>query len=195
MTLARGSDAVVAPPPTSSAPVNEWVRALVPGPASPRPSALDRYHIDDFDAFLSRDGAGQTVGVALRRRGEHRFHGQRVLGWVGDVLLSRPHDPLRLVEGPYDVLTPRDVCAFGFPTSAAWAALAYQFVIACPDGDVWEDREQARLYVRALLRAERLGVVIVGVEVLPPGLDPDQVPVADRERRTLGELKRMLLEA
>lgn len=167
---------------------------LMPGPFYSRFSALDRFHIrtakNNYDVFLSRNIQGDIVGLALSDLVEHKriLLGEKVLGWKGDELLSTPEDPLRLVEGPYDVVTDRDVCCYGLPRRRQLQMLRGHYVILCPDGDVWSDFTKRRAIL--LLLQVYDGATITEIEVLPEGIDPDDMLYADRPRITAQELKR-----
>ncbi len=178
-----------------------WRHALAllqPGPASARPSALDRYHVTDVDgsmadAFLSRGGDGAVRGVQVINMARHarRMYGTRLLGWRGDVLQSSAHDPLRLVEGPWDCLSHRDLCSFGTPSRHTFRELRYQYVLLCPDGDVWGTPHLRRAWQTVVRQALcTTGVLVVGVEKLPPDKDPDEVPYSERERVSVQEFLR-----
>lgn len=188
--LAAGADLDDAPMDDQQV-MAELEQQLLPGPGSERDSALERNHLKTrtgmLDVFRSRSASGDQVGLlgvdpATRRR---QMWGVRAIGWVGDRLLSTPEEPLRLVEGPYDVLDERTVCAFGTPSRKTFRNLRGQYIIACPDGDIWIEPTKRRLFLEAILCDE---ANIVGVEVLPPDLDPDQVPVLHRDMYTLQEV-------
>lgn len=156
---------------------------LLPGPGSNRPSALERYHLEGErgteDVFLSRNAFGDTIGLAIvgtdRQR---RMVGQKGLGYAGmDVLISTPDRPLRLVEGPYDVRTHRYVCCFGLPDRSAMQYLRGHFLILCPDGDVWNAKDKLAVIYRIL---QNYRDWIMGVEILPDGVDPDEAGPEDR---------------
>jgi len=159
---------------------------LDPGPGSSRDSALDRFHIGDpaggaIDVFLSRNIDGEIIGLALVGDGRKTVEGRKGLGFAGDEeLTSSPADPIRVVEGPYDCLTARDVCVFGLPSAKLMRKLRGHFVILCPDGDVWPDYTKRKTIINAL--ADKRGPVYVGVEMLKDGEDPDDVPYEDRRR-------------
>lgn len=154
--------------------------AIRPGPGSPRPSGLDRYHaqIDGvlWDAFGARDLRGDLVGIHLRGPDKRsRSLGTRGLGYTGDDLAR---DFVRLVEGPYDVLDPEhDVCTFGMPSPTQVRMLRSYQLVLCPDGDVWTRPHILRAYLRKFVRAD-----VLDIEMLPDGQDPDDVAPAERLR-------------
>lgn len=165
----------------------DWEEVLddiQPGSAYPRGSALDRYHITTphhrWDVFLSRNVKGEILGLCLSDLENHKrmVIGKVLLGWQGDTLLSSPTSPLRLVEGPYDVLSERDVCTFGLPARSHLKALRGHTIVLCPDGDVWPDHAKRSTILR-LLNNEH--AEILGVEFLPDGMDPDEVPYDKRK--------------
>lgn len=99
-------------------------------------------------------------------------------------LTSNSDKPLRLVEGPYDALTDRDVCLFGFFSRGRCLDPLFrgQYVILCPDGDVWQKpglKQRFSQLLRSLLD-NASGVYVVGVELLTGGADPDEVPIKER---------------
>lgn len=163
---------------------------LLPGPGLARPSSLARYHVTDrfgqlWDAFLSRETDGEITGVHLRSSGDlkrARTIGHRALGYVGTNLGDRGlARPLRIVEGPYDVTAAEfDVCVFGVPTSRQVKRLAGHLVILCPDGDVWPRPDLLERWVGPWLADPN--IVVIAIERLPDSLDPDEVPVEERER-------------
>jgi len=99
-------------------------------------------------------------------------------------------NPVRIVEGPYDVIYPKDACTFGIPRSQQIRQLQFQSVIICPDGDVWNRIDLLRAWLLPWKNA-----LVVGVERLPINKDPDEVPVNEREvisyGEALGELKKL----
>jgi len=168
---------------------DDWedlLEELDPGPGSQRFSALDRFHIGDpgggaLDVFLSRNVDGEIVGLALAGEGRKTVEGRKLFGFAGDeALVSTPDDPLRIVEGPYDVLSDRDVCVFGLPSVKVMRRLRGHFVLLCPDGDVWPDFTKRQVIMRAL--SDTRGPMYVGVEMLRDGEDPDEIPYEDRRR-------------
>lgn len=183
-------------PDALTGPDTDWediLDDLTPGPAYPRFSALDRFHVQTtssrVDVFLSRNTRGDIVGLCLadldaRRK---RVVGTRALGWTGSELISSASNPLRLVEGPYDVVTDRDVCTFGLPTKNQLKRLKGHYLIICPDGDVWPDHTKKKAMLD-LLRVP--GPIILGFEVLDDGEDPDEVPYSQRTRLAVKEIRK-----
>jgi hypothetical protein len=164
---------------------------LIPGPASRRKSLLPRFHTnlngEQFDAFEMKDPRkpGEITGTHLRGTGEKKSltfgHG---IAWAGKKLISTSDSPLRLVEGPYDVLYPKDVAAFGI--ISAFRNLKYlrgHYIILCPDGDIWTKPElftSFKKFIHDYMRRPRIAE-IVGIEYIPDGKDPDEVPAEDRQ--------------
>lgn len=160
---------------------------LLPVAGSSRKSALERWSYEGQDAFLSRSAGGQVVGVQLRHpdKKEMRTYGIRAFGFVGDMLLSSPSNPLRIVEGTYDVLTPQDVCVFGTIHYKALAPLKGHYIVLCPDGDVWQKPDLAGKLIGALRQltvyGDGRGAYVQHLEYIADGKDPDEVPVEDRQ--------------
>lgn len=168
---------------------------LLKGSKSGRKTKLPTYHYQDevgrfFDAFLLWDDydTEEPVGVLLRNADGNKFSkivGEKHRSWpyAPDNLTSSADTPLRIVEGPYDVLGDNDVAIHGLITRGTLQELFGHYVVLCPDGDVWEN-DQLRFQFRNLVRwCVRQGeFTFVGVEFLPNGLDPDDVPL---EQRTL----------
>ena len=159
---------------------------LLPGPGNTRSSALERFHLQDAfsgsqDVFLSRDIFGETVGLVVVSEFKKATYGAQSLGFSGDQLLSSPDDPIRIVEGPYDVLSSRDVCVFGLPSKASVVDLVGHYAILCPDGDVWGDRSKRDTVMGALVSHK--APTWVSVEVLDSDKDPDEVPDYNDRRR------------
>lgn len=164
-------------------------KLLIPGPASPRKSLLTRAHLslEGFglvEVFEMRKLSREVVGYGLRAVREKVFStiGRRGLGFSDSL---NPGESIRLVEGPYDVVTHQDVCTFGFPSRFQLSMLAPAQLIFCPDGDVWEDQEKKEAYLR---QVRKYRGPIVGFEVLPPGKDPDEVPIKERLFKKKGEI-------
>lgn len=156
---------------------------ILPGPGSTRPSLLPRYHLSVaeglVDVFQMTTLRGQLRGYHLRPTWERRSF--RSQGQTGFGVPTNLKVPIRLVEGPYDVLTLQDVCTFGFPKTYHLKALKSIRIILCPDGDVWQDPEKTRTYFSPFLEMETL-LSILAIEYIPGGRDPDEVPVHQRIR-------------
>lgn len=164
--------------------------ALLEGPAIWRPSRLQRWHLFGdaysprrpgpfvWDAFQMRDiKTGELTGIHTRF-GRSRYNiGELGFGWAGtEPPLSSPDYPIVVVEGPYDVLYPNEVCTFGLMSTGLIDELSGHSIVLCPDGDVWQKEP---LRVRTLELLSKLmhsrRVYLVGVEYLRDGLDPDQL--------------------
>jgi hypothetical protein len=137
-----------------------------------------------------------VIGQYFRREGKLSItSGESGLDWVGDgPVVSSPDDPIRLVEGPYDVISDRDVAVFGFLSRRDLEMLQGHCVILCPDGDVWQDQALATKISRLLEWAFNSPKAphVVGLEYLKEGKDPDEVPIADRAFITRAKLIRGL---
>lgn len=101
--------------------------------------------------------------------------GRRGLGYMGDDLLGC--STVRIVEGPYDVLSAEDVCTFGLPSNSQVQQLQGLTLILCPDGDLWY---RPNLLQRYLARFR--DCYVAWVERIPDGADPDETPEEDRYR-------------
>lgn len=142
---------------------------------SGRPSLLaNQYKVGPADVFFSTSGGYQVVKDGTKLSYGPLRQGLGVPAFNPN-LKSSPDWPLVVVEGPYDVLDGfTDVCIFGaVPTLAQLAMLAGRYVIIRPDGDVWQEDKRGLLV--GILRAWRHSkAIVLGVERLPDGLDPDE---------------------
>jgi hypothetical protein len=155
---------------------------------STRYSCLKRWHHMDtdwntWDVFEIRDPThNEVVGQYFRLGQASLISGESGLGYCGSTLISSANSPLRLVEGPYDVLGPQDVCCYGFLRTQALKLLRGHFVTLCPDGDVWQDELLRARFVKVMqwcFRDSR-SPEIVGLEMIPDGKDPDECHPTDR---------------
>lgn len=168
--------------------LKDVLKELVVGAGSPRDSRLSRWHFGEqnSDAFLSRSATGEVVGVHIRPQNKDKIktYGMSAFGFEEDELLSSPKEPLRIVEGAYDVLFPRDVCVFGTINHGKLQALVGHYVILCPDGDVWERPELLKQFhytvKQLVLNYHGRGSWITGIEYIPKGKDPDEVAPTGR---------------
>lgn len=166
---------------------------LSKGQASQRGSKLKRGHIrleNDllWDGFEMREPDGEVIGLHLRRPRRMMSIGQIAFGYVGSHLPgSSLNHPLRIVEGPYDVMEDYDVCLFGFYSSTTLKKIKGHFITLCPDGDVWNKSELFRRFIKAIKQVDSF-TYVCGVEVIPDGLDPDECP---RESRTFVSRKEL----
>lgn len=128
------------------------------------------------------------------------FHAR--LGWTkafvnsGPRLFGRGLDldrdrAVRLVEGPYDVRYPNDVCVFGMPTHVQAKALLWRPVILCPDGDVWDDYSKLRGWLYPFIKNSSW---VSYVEWLDKGADPDEVPEEQRTQVTFEKAKKRMYQ-
>lgn len=169
----------------------EFEETLSPGPASDRGSLLDRYHVvfrdGLWDAFKMYDLSGEVIGILLRLTGgEKKAH---IIGSRGLLIprnspcFSNEQAVLRVVEGPYDVLSKYDIGLSGFLSRTRLAdLLPGRFVRLCPDGDIWTKPDHFRVFVMTVygLYASKRGPWPTAIEFLPDGLDPDEVPISER---------------
>lgn len=181
---------------------------LIPGPAGTRKSLLPRFHVTwrekTYDAFemYNPKSPGEIAGIHLRGVGETKesFSSGSGLGWPKQprTLLSDSEHPLRLVEGPYDVLYPEDVCCYGIITQKKVVEfLRGHYVILCPDGDVWTKKDlfdQFTGFISRYLKYNK-AVRILGIEYIPDGLDPDDVEKEDRQLIGIKELMNNIRKA
>jgi len=174
---------------------------LFPGPASSRRSGLGRYHLthdgEDWDAFYTYEmGEEDPIGVVLRRPGKSRVIGEVGIAWPGapKTFPTKPSSPIRIVEGPYDVLTPYDLCCFGLISEAVLERVKRHYLLLCPDGDVWQKKDLLKSWMRTLDYAFNRGLMLVGVEYIPDGKDPDETPIMKREVLSRGQVYHLLRE-
>jgi hypothetical protein len=180
----------------------EVLSILSPGAATSRRSQLSRYQLpfgeQVLDAFILRDPKdGSEVGVYTRGAKKYsHVYGERGFSWSYDgPLLSSPDHPIRLVEGPYDILTSQDVACYGTISKEVLRPLAGHSVILTPDGDIWTDYDKRASFLNTLNHLMRPGSMIdlVGLELLMDGKDPDEVPVDQRTRLDRREMQAFLL--
>lgn len=170
---------------------------LHPGAGLPRKSKLDRYHKylrgNLFDAFVMKYQEGSPSGVYLRSRDKMSFiYGERGIGYAGSGPLSSSyHEPLRIVEGPYDVIDNNHVCVFGAITQRVVTRyFTGHYIILAPDGDIWANRNyQLALNIYKILKYSIYdGVFIKGIDLLLNGKDPDEATESDILHITESEL-------
>lgn len=108
-----------------------------------RPTLLTRYVVpnnEKADAFAMRNARGQLVGYQSRLPGKVMLNeGGHGIDWYNSaevLLTSSPHDPIYLVEGPYDVIKPRYVSAMGSISLTVFKHVKAQTCWAWPDPDV-----------------------------------------------------------
>ena len=177
---------------------------LIPGPATPRASELPRQRLlatgGDWDAFEMFDPRTlELTGIYFRRGKESRIVGDKTYSWPGapGALFSDGDRPIRLVEGPWDVLEDRDVSVFGLISKTALADLYGHQVVLCPDGDVWKDMRLFKQLLRTIdwgLRFSK-SCYIQGVEWIADGKDPDEVPPDKRDFLERRQLRILIREA
>ncbi len=161
---------------------------LILGAGSSRRSRLDRFHLVDsynyhWDAFEIYDPRDHVVcGVHLRSSKNKLTLGDPGFSWPNASnfpLLSTPLDPITIVEGPYDVVEPRDVCLYGYPSYSRLKILKGHFIILCPDGDTWDSSGDTNLLSRFVqlvsLMMNSLNLYLMGIIYIPGGKDPDEL--------------------
>jgi len=184
---------------------NEYLRIrdkLSLGEASARKSFLTRYHYWDdslthWDAFLAFDSSGIDCGVLLRNSGGRKaalYYGDKGIAWPNadlSDLESSYNAPVRVVEGPYDVLDTTYACVFGMITKGPLEKFLGHQVILVPDGDIWTEPLNLAIFKKLLFQIAYgwvKGPFVLGVEVIPKGLDPDECPQEDRTLVTIPTL-------
>lgn len=156
-----------------------WDLSDKPDKEQDRFSYLDTYEdveVPSADCFEMKDVFGRRVGWHVRyERKRFKNEGERGIGYWHHRLLSTPASPLVLVEGPYDVVKPHYVCAFGSITSGVLRKyFRFQYVWLFPDPDVVDTKaKRQRLYEKVIVPAQEALVHVQGV-MLAPG-DPDEV--------------------
>ncbi|MBW2559280.1 MAG: hypothetical protein JRE40_00345 [Deltaproteobacteria bacterium] len=172
------------------------------GQASNRKSVLERYnywddHLTQWDAFLAYDSSGNDVGVLLRNSGSQKaalYYGDKGISWSDASILnleSSHNAPVRVVEGPYDVLDTSYACVFGMITKGPLEKFLGHQVILVPDGDIWTEPLNLAIFKKLLFQIAYgwvKGPFVLGVEVIPQGLDPDECHEDDRKFVTIPEL-------
>ena len=181
----------------------------LPGAGSGRSSCLERYHLvtvqDEaphklvWDAFEMRNAkTGENSGWMLRRPKKSMATGHRGYGWVGeDTPRSTILDPLKVVEGPYDVVSDRHICVYGFISNASLRGLRGHYVKLIPDGDVWSNPDLRRRFAITLKQGffQVSMPTIMKVSMIPDDRDPDEMPedkMLHFDRRELPKLMRKL---
>lgn len=168
---------------------------IEPGAGSSRRSMLDRFHVmidgDVADVFEMRQPKPNvTIGHYFRSSQGKRFYGDHGINWPGSSsgldYVSTPRAPLRIVEGPYDVTDRQTLAVFGLIKPRSLTHLKGHFVVLCPDGDVWTDRQKRYDFVNMvksnLLVTKIPSPFIIALEILGQDQDPDEVPPEDRLR-------------
>lgn len=163
--------------------VHQEIPFVIEGPGSQRFSALKRYKTlegsDVFHMFSPSTEGFYQSGLYMRKDGKSRIYGQSGLSWRGapGSLSSDEDHPLRLVEGPYDVLTGNDVCFFGFFPQRKLSWLKGHSFYLVPDGDAWLKPNLTAVLLKRIDYCIDQHLGILGVIYLPQGADPDdQLP-------------------
>jgi hypothetical protein len=151
---------------------------IIRGPGSQRRSLLDRYHASTGDDVFYSWWNDAHVGYYLRGKMK-RLVGFSGVNWAGapEPLLSFPDQPLRFVEGPYDVLYPDNVCFFGIPSLVKIKRFFREhFFVLVPDGDLWTSQVRFKILQSLIENLIKENLGFVGVEFLPKVMDPDESP-------------------
>lgn len=150
----------------------------------------DRWVATGAEIFAMRNPSGETQGYHLRSLlgKDSQTRGVRAFGYYGERMptLAETDSFLRIVEGPYDVVYPNDVCTFGLPDKAQLQQLNWRNLVICPDGDVFRQPKLLRGWFRNLVRSQ---LMIEGVEIIPNGMDPDECRAEDRSFMEWKEFK------
>lgn len=151
-------------------------------PYSNRASNLNRftaeYNNKLWDAFPTYDASGNELGTMLRRNKpkEAFMYGTRGIAYpfAPKPLQSHSSAPIRIVEGPYDVLDDKSVSVFGFLTYTTISKyFVGHYVDLMPDGDVWTKHKNSFMKtVHSLLSSST--IYLTGVYRLPDNLDIDE---------------------
>jgi hypothetical protein len=141
-----------------------------------RESLVRNRHFENrVDVFQVKNSKGEITGEYKRSPGKKsETIGKRYFGYRRDYL--EIGETYRIVEGPYDVIYPEDVCVFGIPNKTQARDLKHQKLILCPDGDMWKQRETIFDWLSPFVYNQ-----VVAVERLPIDKDPDEVPRKERE--------------
>lgn len=154
-----------------------------------RPTLLPKFQVLDdahADAFEMRSCNGDRTGWHLRYLPKRMANeGQRGIGFVGDSLTSSPSRPLVVVEGPYDIISERNVCVFGTICRSALRHLRLQYCWLFPDPDQVDTvLKRERFVTKVVKPAVEEGMVLVQGVILGND-DPDKatklvhVPLSD----------------
>lgn len=151
-----------------------------------RPSLLTVFSDDTpgADAFEMRNQHGERTGWHIRYPGKKFSNeGDRGIGFIGNWLVSRPFEPLVVVEGPYDVVKPNYVCTFGTMNAGNLAKFfRMQFVWLFPDQDIVANKTTRARFADQVIKPALDAMVFIQGVILAPG-DPDEVE--DNQRQWL----------
>ena len=147
------------------------------GPLTSRFSLLPRFNTRNADAFkIYWMGNSEPVGYYLRGKDLKKIFGFTGFAWASnpEPLLSTQENPLRLVEGPYDVKYAHDLCCFGlFNAKLIIQQLKHHYFVISPDGDVWTDPTRKKAFFPSLTQIIKARLNLVGVEFHEANQDPD----------------------
>lgn len=138
---------------------------------------------NNVDTFQIKEPNGKQVGIHQRKPPKKsRTIGTRAFGYHADYLAL--DSTVRLVEGPYDVVYPNDVCSFGIPNNYQSRLLKPYQLILCPDGDVWKSKKTVLQWLKPFLYSN-----VKYVERVPDDKDPDEITETERKIIEWKELK------
>ena len=112
---------------------------------------------------------------------------------LSKTLLSNINNPLVIVEGVYDVLTPQCLCTHGTITYSKLSHLIGHYLIFQPDGDVWQDEHKIRKLYQDAKRLSYINMVL-GFNYIPDGLDIDQIEQSMVQYIPLNDVERFIDE-
>lgn len=159
--------------------ISQEIPFLIPGPGSERKSLLERYKSleghDAFNLYAPSPGGFYHSGIYTRLGRSSKNFGQSGISWntAPQGLVSSEDHPLRLVEGPYDVLKENDVCLFGFFPQYKLNWFKGHWFYLVPDGDAWIKPDLTSLLLDKIDRCISARLGILGVIYLPGNSDPD----------------------
>lgn len=154
----------------------ELLPTILAGPGTQRRSLLDRFHTPSGEDIFYSWWKDQHVGYYMRAPRMKKLWGFSGTCWYHAPVpqISSVENPLRFVEGPYDVLSPQDVCFFGIPniTKITQFYKEHYFVLV-PDGDLWTAPAKFAILQSLIDQLIQKNFGFLGVEFLPQNLDPD----------------------
>ena len=143
---------------------------------------------NNTDSFQIKEPNGKQVGVHQRKENKQSITtGTRAFGYHAEYLAL--DSTLRIVEGPYDVIYPNDVCSFGIPNSYQSRLLKPYQLVLCPDGDIWKSKKKLLQWVKPFLYSS-----IKYVERLPDNKDPDEMPETERKIIAWKEFRKWMMK-
>lgn len=166
--------------PVPGVPDYEMIPAGSPGPAGRISYVEPRWSAEAAEIFAMRKPSGETTGYHMRGTIDKvsQSRGLRTFGFYGSTVPTVIDEGFtRVVEGPYDVVYPVDICTFGLPNKTQVDLLTWRTLVLCPDGGVYRDKQVLKGWIQPFIRGKSL---ISHVEMIPDGADPDECPVNRR---------------